>query len=95
MPGLGWADMASTYLEVRRQVFFVEGVVVDLDLGERSEVVWHEHDGNVDVLEFSHRVIDAPHQHREQRLRGAVQLALRMLHLQQTSTISATKSRSI
>ena len=37
------------------QVFFIEGVVVNLDLGESSEVVGHEHDGHIDVLKLPGR----------------------------------------
>ena len=34
------------------EVLLVEGMVVNLDLGESSEVVWHQHDGHVDVLQL-------------------------------------------
>ena len=39
-------------LEMTWQVFLVEGMVVDLDLGESSEVVGHQHHRNVDVLQL-------------------------------------------
>ena len=42
------------------QVFFIEGVVVNLDLGESSEVVRHEHDGHIDVLQLPARGV-TPH----------------------------------
>ena len=35
-----------------------------------------------DVSELSDRVIDSPHEDGEQRLRGSVQLPLRVLHLE-------------
>ena len=34
------------------EVLLVEGMVVNLDLGKSSEVVWHQHDWHVDVLEL-------------------------------------------
>ena len=34
------------------QVFLVEGMVVDLDLGKSSEVVGHQHHRNIDVLQL-------------------------------------------
>ena len=46
-----WIDTFSN-LEMTWQVFLVEGMVVDLDLGESSEVVGHQHHRNVDVLQL-------------------------------------------
>ena len=37
------------------------------------EVVWHEHNGCVDVLQLAHRVVHTPHEHGQQRLTGPVQ----------------------
>ena len=45
-------EMARPYLEMTWEVLLVEGMVVNLDLGESSEVVWHQHDGHVDVLQL-------------------------------------------
>ena len=44
------------------QVFFIEGVVVNLDLGESSEVVRHEHDGHIDVLQLPGQRCQTPPQ---------------------------------
>lgn len=66
---------------MRGEIFFVEGVIIHLDLGEGSKIVGHQHDGDVDVLQLSHRVIDAPHEDGEQRLGSAIQFPLGMLHL--------------
>ena len=41
-----------SYLEMTWEVLLVEGMVVNLDLGESSEVVWHEHDRHVDMLQL-------------------------------------------
>ena len=41
-----------SYLEMTWEVLLVEGMVVNLDLGESSEVIWHEHDRHVDVLQL-------------------------------------------
>ena len=34
------------------EVLLVEGMVVNFDLRESSEVVWHQHDGHIDVLQL-------------------------------------------
>ena len=39
-------------LEVAGKVLLVEGVVVDLHLGEGSEVIWHEHHRDADMLQL-------------------------------------------
>ena len=57
-------------------------MILDGDLGEGSEVVRHEHDGNIDVLELPHRVVDTPHEHGQQGIIAAEQLPLGMLHLE-------------
>ena len=44
--------MTCSNLKVTGQIFFIEGVVVDFDLAECSEVVRHEHDGDRDVCEL-------------------------------------------
>ncbi len=72
----------SAHLEMTGKILLVEGVVIHLDLREGPKVVWHKHDGDVHVLELPDGVVHAPHEYGEQRLRGAVQLALRMLHLE-------------
>ena len=55
-------------------------MVVYLDFGVGPEVVRHEHDGDGDVGELPHRVVDAPHEYGKQRLGGAVELPLGVLH---------------
>ena len=48
-------------LEMTWQVFLVEGMVVDLDLGESSEVVGHQHHRNVDVLQLPEMFFVSPY----------------------------------
>ena len=48
-----------SYLEMTWEVLFVKSMVVNLDLGESSEVIWHEHDRHVDVLQLpNHSILD-------------------------------------
>lgn len=70
-----------SYLEVWGQILFIEGLVVHFDLGESAEVVGHKHYRNGDVFQFLNRVIDAPHEHGQQRLGRTVQFAFGMLDL--------------
>ena len=46
-----WIDTFSN-LEMTGQVFLVEGMVVDLNLGESSKIVRHQHHRDVDVLQL-------------------------------------------
>jgi len=63
-------------------IFLVEGMVVDLDLGESSEVVGHQHHRNVDVLQLPDRVVDPPHEDREERIMAPENFPLRVFHLE-------------
>ena len=74
--------MLIPHLKMARQVFFVECVIVNFYFGEGSEVVRHEHDGDVDVLELPHGVVHAPHEDTEQRIIAAKQLPLGVLHFE-------------
>ena len=43
------------------EVLLVEGMVVNLDLGESSEVVGHQHHRNVDVLQLPEMFFVSPY----------------------------------
>ena len=48
-----------SYLEMTWEVLLVKSMIVNLDLGESSEVIWHEHDRHVDVLQLpNHSILD-------------------------------------
>ena len=59
-----WIDTFSN-LEMTGQVFLVEGMVVDLNLGESSKIVRHQHHRNVDVLQLPEMFFRQPLQNWE------------------------------
>ena len=73
---------AKHCLEVTGQILLVESIIVHLHLGEGAKIVRHEHDGRMNVLQLTHRVIHAPHEDREEGVAGAEQLSLRVFHFE-------------
>ena len=83
-------------LEVAGQVLLVEGVVVDLHLGEGSEVIRHEHHRDADMLQLLKKdcwsslkldsfyldsVVYSPHENREYRVIGSEKFSFWVFHL--------------
>ena len=78
------------------KVLLVEGVVVDLHLGEGSEVIRHKHHRNADMLQLLKKdcwsilkldsfyldsVVDTPHENREYRVIGSEKFSFGVFHL--------------
>lgn len=55
-------------------VFFVEKVIVHLNLRVCFEIIWHQHNRDLNVAQFIDRVVDPPHEDAEQRVAGPEQL---------------------
>ena len=83
-------------LEVAGKVLLVEGVVVDLHLGEGSEVIRHEHHRDADMLQLLKKdcwsslkldsfyldsVVYSPHENREYRVIGSEKFSFWVFHL--------------
>ena len=83
-------------LEVAGKVLLVEGVVVNLHLGEGSEVIRHEHHRDADMLQLLKKdcwsslkldsfyldsVVYSPHENREYRVIGSEKFSFWVFHL--------------
>ena len=66
--------------EVAGEVLLVVSVVLYCNFRKGSEVVRHQHDGDVDVLELPHGVVDTPHEDREEGVVTAEKFSLWMFH---------------